>query len=117
MNKETIEDLIIGALEGGSNYWYYLPDISMVELRKGFALSENIIHSAYQGAKIPVSDVEAGHDGEYLGYITKEGINKAVELFHNEHPSHYADAISENHDAINSDVFFQLVVLGEVIYG
>ena len=30
-NNENIADALIGALEGGSNYWYFLPDVSMVK--------------------------------------------------------------------------------------
>ena len=30
-SNENIVDALIGALEGGSNYWYFLPDVSMVK--------------------------------------------------------------------------------------
>lgn len=32
-------------------------------------------------------------------------------------PSHFADLIKENDDAITHDVFMQMVVFGEIIYG
>ena len=114
MKKEMIECLIISALEGGSNYWYFLPDLSMVERREGFCLTEDIVHAVDQGLIIPVHDIETG---EPLGFISKHGIKKAVKLMHDNHPRHYADVLYESYDAITADVFFQLVVMGDVVYG
>ncbi len=116
MKKDMIEALIIGALEGGSNYWYYLPDLSMIEPRdgQGYTLSEDIVHAAQQGKSIPIHDIATN---ERLGCISKDRIKKAVKLMHDNHPAHYAAAITENHDACTSDVFLQLIVLGTVVYG
>lgn len=112
MKKQMIENLLINALEGGSNYWYFLPDISMVK-RNGteFTLTEDIILSVYRGAKIPVSDTETGNA---LGFLSTEGIIKAVKLMHDHHPRHYADVLKEEDDATTADVFFQLSVMGEI---
>jgi hypothetical protein len=34
-----------------------------------------------------------------------------------QYPRHYADLVEENDDAITGDVFLQLAVFGELIYG
>ena len=34
-----------------------------------------------------------------------------------EYPSHYADLVEENDDAETGDIWLQLAVFGEVIYG
>ena len=116
MQKETINDLIIGALEGGSNYWYDLPDLSMVEYFPVIRLPimDRIIAAINDGAIIPVQDVETH---EHLGEISLTNIKRAVKLMHDNHPHHYADAITGDHDAITSDIFLQLIVMGELVYG
>lgn len=65
-------------------------------------------------AKIPVHDAE--DEDEILGYITKESIFKAGFLMAQNQPSHFADAMGD-HDAITSDVWFQYVVMEDVVYG
>ena len=34
IERSVLEDTIVTALEGGSNYWYYLPDHSCYSIRK-----------------------------------------------------------------------------------
>jgi len=114
MQKETINNLIIGALEGGSNYWYLLPDLSMVKYHHDLCLTEQVMIAINDGAIIPIEDVETY---EHLGEISLPGIKKAVKLLHENYPHHYADAITGDYDAITSDIFFQLIVMGEVVYG
>lgn len=43
----------------------------------------------------------------------KLGLRKMAE----QHPHHFADAISERDDAVTASVFLQLILLGEVMYG
>jgi len=38
-------------------------------------------------------------------------------VMHDDYPSHYGDAISENDDAGTGDVYLQCCLFGEVIYG
>ncbi len=125
-------NLLTSALEGGSNYWYELPDISTLP-KKGYnpktrqiindeincpgikdCLVNRLWEAVQAGKAIPVSDIE---DETHLGYITKQGLEKACELMAEKYPFHYADAVGENDDAITGDVFLQLVVMGELIYG
>ena len=49
--------------------------------------------------------------------ITIDNIRKGLELMRDQYPRHYADLIEENDDAITGDVFLQLAVFGELIYG
>lgn len=114
MKPQLIEDLMIGAFEGGSNYWYFLPDLTMVK-RSGY-LSEDVMNSVMKDEQqIPIHDVE--NPDELLGYLTQDGVQNAVKLMHDHYPQHYSDAITENYDAVTSDVFFQLAVFKEIVYG
>jgi hypothetical protein len=117
MKTQIEEDLLITALEGGSNYWYYLPDLSMTKKyrEEGQATSERIFKAAMSGEIIPVHDAE--NEEEFLGNISKENFIKAETLMKENSPQHYANAISENSDAETADVWFQYVVLGEITFG
>ena len=66
------------------------------------------------GAKIPVTDIE---NGDQLGFITKEALEGAGKLLHDKHPRMYGSILSEDFDANDADVWFQLAIMGDVVYG
>ena len=49
--------------------------------------------------------------------VGKERVHKGLELMSILHPKHFRDMMNEDGDADTSDVFLQLVALGEVEYG
>ena len=56
INKKRVSDLLCGAIEGGSNYWYFLPNLEEVKNKtidmKNYPLVDRIIKSIYDyGAK------------------------------------------------------------------
>ena len=114
--NDKIENMLVTAIEGGSNYWYYLPDVSMVIKDEGRPLAERIFQTVLQTEnKIPVHDLEAPED--LLGYISFESIVKANELMKKDYPDHFEDMLTEYYDADTADVWFQLVVMGEIVFG
>lgn len=50
-------------------------------------------------------------------HITLEDVKKGLELMRDQYPRHYADLVEENDDLITGDVWLQLTVFQEVIYG
>ena len=50
-------------------------------------------------------------------YLTLKDVRKGLRLMKKKYPHHYADLVEENDDAITGDVWLQLAVFGEVIYG
>ena len=56
-------------------------------------------------------------EDETKHHLTIDDVRKGLELMRDGHPRHYADLIEENDDAITGDVWLQLAVFGEVIYG
>lgn len=50
-------------------------------------------------------------------HITLEDVKKGLELMRDQYPRHWADLVEEQDDAITGDVWLQLAVFGEVIYG
>lgn len=114
LRNEAIVDALIGAFEGGSNYWYYLPNTDMVEKIEGKALSERITLSALNGAVIPVNDLEMEEDEPtLLGYISKENIERGLKLYIEDGRGFDPDEM----DADDSDVLLQFIVMGEIIFG
>lgn len=115
MNYQTIEDWLVTALEGGSNYWYYLPDLSMLAPEtKGEPLAVRIAESCWDtDVRIPVFDIEGDSGDEPLGFISRENFERGCTLYaEDDRPD-----MSEDFDADDADVWFQYVVMGEVVYG
>lgn len=50
-------------------------------------------------------------------YLTLKDVRKGLRLMKKEYPYHYVDLVEENDDAITGDVWLQLAVFGELIYG
>jgi hypothetical protein len=117
MNNKIREDLLVTALEGGSNYWYHLPDLSMVEKyrKPSQSMSERIWLAVRKGCVIPVHDCE--NEDEMLGEISKERIAEGEEAMKENSPEHWENANDDNWDAETADVWFQYVVLNELTYG
>lgn len=116
--SETIEDLMVSAMEGGSNYWYLIEDTKPIKTAtpemKDEPLVCRLIKAVERGVKVTILDIE---DEKVLGVLDKNSFVKGTELMFEKYPYHYADAVTENGDAITGDVFFQLALMGELIYG
>ena len=110
ISNEDIVNVIVTALEGGSNYWYNLPDLSMVDRVKGKSQSENIALSALNGKAIPVNDLE--DEDEHLGDLSAENIERGIKLFIEDGREFDAGI-----DADEADVLFQFMVMGEIVFG
>ena len=49
--------------------------------------------------------------------ITMDNVQKGLEMMQEQYPRHYADLVEGNDDAITGDVWLQLAVFGDIIYG
>jgi hypothetical protein len=121
LTDQQHEDLIVTAIEGGSNYWYYLPTSSVNLIKKATPdekdepLSTRMWKAIKAGAIIPIHDVE--DPKEKIGEISLVSIEKGEQLLADKHSNHLADILNENEDANTADVWFQLCSLGEIVYG
>jgi len=116
-NDQLREDLLITALEGGSNYWYLLAEeaCGIFGSYPGPAGSEKVWQAIADGKTIPVNDAE--EEEEVLGSINMESIKAGEEIMLKEYPHILADILKENWDAGTADVWFQLCVMKEVVFG
>lgn len=107
--KQIVEDNIISAIEGGSNYWYWI--------EKG---KWNAGAHIWDGTMV-ISNKKLLESEPKEKLIEKKldthSIEKGWEVFKNKYPKHYKDAVSENGDAHTGDILLQCIVLGHVIYG
>jgi len=105
--KEAFVNAMITTLEGGSNYW--AKEVSLLSRERNEMTIENWFDSGH-AIKVLTSDEYAGP--EIVSHSTFfERVNK---LFPD-----WAEVFSDegDHDAEDADVFFQLGLLGEVVYG
>lgn len=122
MDYDTFEGLIVTALEGGSNYWYYLPDLSMVPKNKeAIGVAERVARSVWfnKDASIPVQDAE---HRQLLGHINESAVDAALPRMESlgEKPGIRMAASrirSGSWDEGDADAWFQFVVMGKLVYG
>jgi hypothetical protein len=116
ISKERQLDLLVGALEGGSNYWYELGDLSVLpESGKSKPIAERIFDYAQEGGEIEIFDIE--NSDEKVGVISKATMDGAIEkMLGAEYEWAVGDILSEDDDADTADIWFQFVVMGEVVF-
>ncbi len=112
--KEIQRDLIISALEGGSNYWYEVTKHNKAS--KSAYLSEFIFDQEDGFIEIEADIKGQGQEpGKFL--LNMNSVNKGWEIFKQYKIGYYTDAINENADAETGDIFLQICLFGEVIFG
>ena len=126
-----IADLLTGAFEGGSNYWYGALGVS--ELPPGLTkwdfklggLASAVLGGYYHwsvavpllgGTVSMTADGFTENEGDRITFSRGE-IQRGLDLFGKVAPCHLADWLEENDDADTGDVFLQLCLFGEVVYG
>jgi len=122
ISEQTICDQLCTALEGGSNYWYYLGDIDRTHFIKGETFVDNLTRSfmADKNYKLPVYDIESAEefeDMDKLGDVTYDSMAKAFNIMSKDYPRQLGNILSGNYDSDDSDIWFQLATMGEVVYG
>ena len=124
VSREILENVLVTALEGGSNYWYYLTDDAVRLIRKVVPENEDpYLSTAILKAvldhqiDIPINDTE--NEDDVLGYLShKTMMSRLQELSEVEELSQVLDAEVEGQgDAETSDVIFQWMVMGELVFG
>lgn len=124
IERETLENIFVTALEGGSNYWYDIPDKEIDKVRKAVpreeeeALSMAIFKAIFdKGVEIVIHDVENPEDE--LGVLNYQIIKERLkDIGLDKHNSKFLIAEMEgNGDAETSDAIFQLLTMGEITFG
>lgn len=123
ISREVLEDVFVTALEGGSNYWYYLSDKAVDDIRKAVnkamrpylavAMLEAILD---HDVKVPIND--ADNEDEVVGVITKSLIEPRLQMLAESDSKWALEAhLRGQGDADSADIVFQYLAMGELIYG
>ena len=120
----AICDLLVGAVEGGSNYWASFrldPNFAKLVDKADITESSDFNFEKYY----PMYDIEhpnyclrvSDDEGGTTYNVTLENFVKGLSVMANRYSRHFKDVITENHDAETSDVFIQCAVFGEIVFG
>ncbi len=105
---ERVNDLLCSAFEGGSNYW-----IASARRERFEGYLQDVAFN-YDGAVFVKLQDEPEKGEMRLG---REEIQRGLELFATKTPRHFGNWLDECDDASTGDVFLQLCLFGEVVYG
>ena len=116
MNYKLREDLLSTALYGASNYWYLLPDLAIhIAGTQGGFIEARVIEAVRKGVEIPVLDLE--DPSEKLGEISLFNIKRGEQTLKEKNPDVYKRITTDNWDGFDADIWFQYVVMNEIIFG
>ena len=116
VTEQMVEDLLCCAFEGGSNYWYMIDSFNYPEgaTQKSLGIEFPQLELPFRGGSLTISDIE---DGDTKKTLDIKAIENGLKLLATKYPSQWQAFISENHDGDTGDVFLQLCLFGEVVFG
>lgn len=123
LSREVLEDIFVTAIEGGSNYWYFLSKDAVKRIRQAVSreqvpyLSVAMLNAVLDhGVAVPINDVE--NEEDIVGWISIETMQQRLQdLYNSENRWAIERHINEEGDADSADVVFQYMTMGEAIYG
>lgn len=114
ITDQMVADLVTTAFEGGSNYWIERVDygfVPTVELE-----SPKYADPAFyqHGGELLIVD----NDERKVWTLTRSAVAKGLQLMAEFKPRrHWQAVLDDNGDAETADVFLQLCLFGEVVFG
>lgn len=113
-DSEAVAHLIINAIDTHRSIGTWIDgfDTSGIERPEGVAWWKQLYKVIDTDNWVLVFEVEGKKHK-----MNRASVTRALKLFRTKHPRHYEDWVNENDDAITADVFLQLCVFGEVIFG
>jgi hypothetical protein len=114
---DQVKDLFILACEGGSNYWAKSVSPLLDDWRKSRNVLEDNYDYMLRGFIVEEIPVYWEKYKEKKHKVTKTKIKNALRLMAKNYTNHFNDMLNENTDAETGDIFMQLCVFGDVIYG
>ena len=122
ISEQSIEDMFVTALEGGSNYWYWLHESEVAKIRKAVPKREEDCLSVALSRAVMKHGVEVEiHDYEdqesLLGVISMDTIEKRLQKLADSNESWALQSMmSDDIDGNVADIIFQYITLGEVVF-
>jgi hypothetical protein len=127
LSRETVQNLLASALEGGSNYWYGALDYdfgatgwTLDDFREGGVMAnpDEYFHPCQivpfaEGCAVTL-EVQGEPGRERLDL---DAIKRGLERMALAAPEHFNNIDGPGEDAITGDVFLQCCLFGEIVYG
>lgn len=133
LKPDLIANLMISALEVGSNYWARSATLTNVHpasgdpqaIKTAQTLLANPLYYADEALYRHDFTIEMRFDdpdtpdggGEKKKNITNVDLQRAVVIIADKYPQHLSGVFGYDDDAITADVFLQCAVFGEIVYG
>lgn len=119
VTPQEVCDLLTTAFEGATSYWCWEIEYRGTFREKaGQWYADPAILNAELKIAITYDDPEKPEGtGVIKKIITISDIQKGLQVMASEFPSHFSDFQTESGDGTTADVFWQCVVLGDVVYG
>jgi hypothetical protein len=120
--RDILESVFVTALEGGSNYWYWITDKNVDRIRESVSKEQEKYFSiamfkAIYDNKVDV-DIYDRENEELCGTISMTTMRDRLQaLADGSCREHLIKVLDEDFDAENADVVFQYLTMGEVVYG
>lgn len=122
IERQVLEDIFVTALEGGSNYWYYLSEDAIKLIRDAVPKSEDpylstaILKAIEKGVEVPINDAE--DEEEVLGTISLKTMEERLQSLANSgNRNALISHIDEEGDADTAGIVFQYLSFGEIVFG
>lgn len=129
--RKRVADMLCGAFEGGSSYWYEVVRYITPPARVWYSNPDlgrkpdgplvwyrHIDTPLNPGGAVIIKSLDKDKiNGKTSWRLDLVTIAKGLNSMAAKCPQHFADMVSENDDATTADVFLQCCLFGEVIYG
>jgi hypothetical protein len=122
ISQEVLEDIFVTALEGGSNYWYFLSEEAVKMIREAVPKSEDphlstsILKAILKGVNVPINDAE--NEDDVIGTISLDTMQERLQMLaDSKNKTALIRHIEEEGDADSADTVFQYLAFGEIVYG
>ena len=120
LSYETFEEIIVTALEGGSNYWYMLGDRKGIPKRDDMpdkAMSQRMAYGLWHNKDSGIAIWDLEEEDELLGTLTYDSVREGMQIACKDYMVRLIEMITEDYDAWTADTLFQVLVMGEVTFG
>jgi hypothetical protein len=120
VSDEIVSNLLCSAFEGGSNYWLASTESCIPEGAKIDGDGHVYRHDVplLEGGMLVVHIQEEIKHGLGTRYtLTRSDLVRGLGIMRDKAPKHFGDALAENGDATTGDVFLQMCLFGEEVFG
>ena len=128
--EQRLRDLLCGALEGGSNYWYmhtrseFADGLAYEDFQEGGKCTlPEYWHPLelipfVEGCALILTTERAGDEGDTTERrLDRAALAQGIQVMAQKYPAHFANVQTEDDDAETADVFLQCCLFGEIVYG